>query len=295
MSQQIEELRQQFVSDLAQARSLESYTAVRDKWLGREKGIITGVMKSLRDLAKEERPAFGQSTNQLRAFVEEQLSAALERIRLDAKNQESARSRVDVTRPGFPYGLGVEHPIKHLQARIEQIFVSMGFRIFDLPEVEQEYYNFDALNMPRSHPARDSQDTFYLDETTLLRTHCSTVQVHAMKAMKPPIRAASTGKVYRRDPFDATHSPMFYQVDILVVDEGITMGDLKGTLEAFLKQLFRADIRMRFRPGFFPFVEPGAEVDISCIFCCGSGCRICKQSGWIEILGAGMVHPKVLG
>jgi phenylalanyl-tRNA synthetase alpha chain len=294
MSDQIEELRQQFVSDLAQARSLESYTAVRDKWLGREKGIITGVMKGLRDLTKEERPAFGLATNKLRAFVEEQLSAAQERLRLEAKSQEIARSRLDVTRPGFPYGLGAQHPIKHLQAQIEQIFVSLGFRIFDLPEVEQEYFNFDALNMPRSHPARDSQDTFYLDETTLLRTHCSTVQVHAMKDMKPPIRAASTGKVYRRDPFDATHSPMFYQVDVLVVDEGITMGDLKGTLEAFLKLLFRPDIRMRFRPGFFPFVEPGAEVDISCIFCFGSGCRICKQSGWIEILGAGMVHPKVL-
>ncbi len=294
MADRIEELRQQFVAELAQANSLEACTAIRDKWLGREKGIITVVMKSLRDLPKEERPAFGQATNELRAFVEEKLSAALEQLREKAKGLEIARSRVDVTRPGFPYVLGAEHPIKRLQAQIEEIFVSMGFRIFDLPEVEQEYFNFEALNIPRSHPARDSQDTFYFDETTLLRTHCSTVQVHAMKALEPPIRAASTGKVYRRDPFDATHSPMFYQVDVLVVDEGITMGDLKGTLEVFLKQLFHPDIRMRFRPGFFPFVEPGAEVDISCIFCFGAGCPICKRSGWIEILGAGMVHPKVL-
>jgi len=294
MSHRIEELHGQFVAALARADSLASCTEVRDKWLGRDKGIITAVMKGLRDLPKEERPAFGQATNRLRAFVEKELGEALTRLREKAKEQEIARSQVDVTRPGFPYGLGTEHPIKRLQFEIEQIFVSMGFRIFDLPEIEQEYFNFEALNMPRSHPARDSHDTFYFGENTLLRTHCSTVQVHAMKAMKPPIRAASTGKVYRRDPFDATHSPMFYQVDILVVDEGITMGDLKGTLEAFLKQLFRADIRMRFRPGFFPFVEPGAEVDISCIFCCGSGCRICKQSGWIEILGAGMVHPRVL-
>jgi phenylalanyl-tRNA synthetase alpha chain len=199
-----------------------------------------------------------------------------------------------VTRPGFPYALGHEHPIKRLQAEIEQVFVGMGFRVFDLPEIEKDYYNFEALNIPANHPARDDQDTLYLVEDYLLRTHCSSVQVHAMESMKPPIRAVSTGKVYRRDAFDATHSPMFYQVDVLVVDEGITMGDLKGTLEVFLKRIFHPGIKMRFRPGFFPFVEPGAEVDINCIFCRGAGCRICKQSGWIEILGSGMVHPKVL-
>ena len=220
----------------------------------------------------------------------------LDGLKLAAREQEIARKSVDVTRPGFPYPLGWEHPIRRLQAEIEQIFVSMGFRIFDCPEVETDYYNFEALNMPRQHPARDAQDTFYFDEAELilLRTHCSTVQVHAMETMKPPIRAVSTGRVYRRDPFDATHSPMFFQVDVLAVDEGITMGDLKGTLEVFLKRIFHPDTRMRLRPGYFPFVEPGAEVDISCIFCFGKGCRICKQTGWIEILGAGMVHPKVL-
>ena len=290
----IEELRRQFDADLARAASLETCAAVRDRWVGRERGIITGEMKRLRELPREERPAFGQAANELRHYVEKELNAALDRFGARAREAEIARGRVDVTRPGFPYARGVEHPIKRLQAEIEQVFISLGFRVFDLPEIEKEYYNFDALNMPRSHPARDSQDTFYFDETTLLRTHCSTVQIHAMKVMKPPVRAVSTGKVYRRDPADATHSPMFYQVDVLALDEGITMRDLKGTLEVFLKRIFHPDVRMRFRPGFFPFVEPGAEVDISCIFCFGKGCRICKQSGWIEILGAGMVHPKVL-
>jgi phenylalanyl-tRNA synthetase alpha chain len=294
MTDRIEELRRQFSEDLAGATSLERCAEIRDKWLGRESGIITGEMKRLRELPKEERPAFGAAANQLRSHVESEVSAALERLREQAKIDAMARSRTDVTRPGFPFEPGVEHPIKRLQAEIEHVFVSMGFTVFNLPEIEREYYNFEALNMPRHHPARDAQDTFYLGDSTLLRTHCSTVQVYAMETMKPPIRAVSTGKVYRRDPFDATHSPMFYQVDVLVVDEGITMGDLKGTLEHFLKRIFSPDTRMRLRPGFFPFVEPGAEVDISCIFCFGEGCRICKQSGWIEILGAGMVHPKVL-
>jgi phenylalanyl-tRNA synthetase alpha chain len=294
MSDRIDELRRQFSEDLAGVTSLEHCAEIRDKWLGRESGIITCEMKRLRELPKEERPAFGEAANRFRNHVESEISTALERLREQAKTDAMSRSQIDVTRPGFPFEIGVEHPIKRLQAEIEHVFVSMGFTVFSLPEIEQEYYNFEALNMPRHHPARDSQDTFYLGDSTLLRTHCSTVQVHAMELMKPPIRAVSTGKVYRRDPFDATHSPMFYQVDVLVVDEGITMGDLKGTLEIFLHRIFSPDTRMRLRPGFFPFVEPGAEVDISCIFCLGEGCRICKQSGWIEILGAGMVHPKVL-
>ena len=292
MSGSFEELRRQFAEDLVRASSLDHVKLVRDRWLARENGIITGEMRRLRDLPKEERPAFGQAMNQLRAFVENRIEEL--RAALQASEVSKGRKRTDVTRPGFPYALGTLHPIRQLQEEIEGIFVSMGFTVFDLPEVELDYYNFEALNMPRNHPARDAQDTFYFDENLLLRTHCSTVQVHAMESMKPPIRAVSMGKVYRRDPFDATHSPMFNQVDVIVVDAGITMGDLKGTLEVFLKRVFHPDIKMRLRPGFFPFVEPGAEVDISCIFCLGSGCRICKQSGWIEILGAGMVHPNVL-
>jgi phenylalanyl-tRNA synthetase alpha chain len=292
MSSLIEELRRQFEDDLSKAANLDLVKGVRDKWLARESGIITGEMKRLRELPKEERPAFGQAMNRLREFVEQKLEESL--AAAQKAEMLSRQKGIDVTRPGFPFSVGAAHPIKRLQEEIEQIFVSMGFTVFDLPEVERDYYNFEALNMPRNHPARDAQDTFYFDENLLLRTHCSTVQVHAMESMKPPIRAVSIGKVYRRDPFDATHSPMFNQVDVLVVEEGITMGDMKGTLEVFLKRVFHPDIKMRLRPGFFPFVEPGAEVDISCIFCQGSGCRICKQSGWIEILGAGMVHPKVL-
>ena len=288
----IEELKTQFELDLSQAANLDQLRAVRDKWVSRESGIVTGEMKKLRDLPKEARPAFGQAMNQLRDAVE----ARLEEMRGVLQEAELLKqaTRIDVTRPGFPFALGSRHPIRQVQEDIEDIFLSMGFTIFDLPEVETDYYNFEALNMPRNHPARAAQDTFYFDENLLLRTHCSTVQVHSMEAMKPPIRAVCTGRVYRRDPFDATHSPMFNQVDVHVVDEGITMGDLKGTLEVFLKRVFSPDIRMRLRPGFFPFVEPGAEVDINCIFCLGAGCRICKQSGWIEILGAGMVHPNVL-
>ncbi|HYK87818.1 MAG TPA: phenylalanine--tRNA ligase subunit alpha [Acidobacteriota bacterium] len=271
---------------------MDQWKNVRDKWLARETGIITSEMKRLRDLPREERPGFGQAMNELRRFVEAQLESQLAAVK---KNTAMSRSiRTDVTRPGHRFVRGNEHPIKQLQGEIEKVFVSMGFQVFDLPEIERDYYNFEALNIPRNHPARDSQDTFYFDDLMLLRGHCSTVQVHAMEQMRPPIRAISTGKVYRRDPFDATHSPMFYQVDVLVVDKGVTMGDLKGTLETFLKKIFHPDIQMRLRPGFFPFVEPGAEVDISCIFCFGKGCPKCKQSGWIEILGAGMVHPKVL-
>jgi phenylalanyl-tRNA synthetase alpha chain len=292
MSETIEELRRSFESDCAAITGTEAWKSVRDKYLSRDNGLITTALKQLRTLPKEERPVFGQRMNELRTFAE----ARLEELLQTAKMAELAKKRqkIDVTRPGFPLAAGTAHPIKRLQAEIEQIFVSMGFQVLNLPEIETDFYNFEALNMPQNHPARDAQDTFYFDDSTLLRTHCSSVQVHSMEALKPPIRAISTGKVYRRDPFDATHSPMFYQVDVIVIEEGLTMGDLKGMLDVFLKRVFNQDIKMRFRPGFFPFVEPGAEVDISCIFCSGKGCPTCKGSGWIEILGAGMVHPKVL-
>jgi phenylalanyl-tRNA synthetase alpha chain len=292
MSETIDRLRQAFEEDCAAITGTETWKTVRDKYLAREGGLITGALKKLRDLPKEERPAFGQAMNELRTFVEDKLQERFQ----SAKIEELSRKRqtVDVTRPGFPLAFGTAHPIKRLQAEIEQIFVSMGFQVMNLPEIETDYYNFEGLNMPRNHPARDAQDTFYFDDSTLLRTHCSSVQVHSMETIEPPIRAISTGKVYRRDPFDATHSPMFYQVDVIVIEKGLTMGDLKGMLDVFLKRVFNSDIKMRLRPGFFPFVEPGAEVDISCIFCAGRGCPKCKHSGWIEILGAGMVHPKVL-
>jgi phenylalanyl-tRNA synthetase alpha chain len=290
MNESLDILRRLFEEDLSKISEMDSWKSVRDKYLARESGLITTALKKLRDIPKEERPAFGQAMNQLRAYAEE----TLEQLQAGLKSRSGKRQRIDVTRPGYPFALGAAHPIKRLQAEIEQIFVTLGFQVFSLTEIEKDYYNFEALNMPRNHPARDAQDTFYFDDTMLLRTHCTSVDVHAMESLRPPIRAVTTGKVYRRDPFDATHSPMFYQVDVVVIDEGITMGDMKGMLDAFLKRLFSPDTRIRLRPGFFPFVEPGAEVDISCIFCSGRGCPTCKQSGWIEILGAGMVHPKVL-
>jgi phenylalanyl-tRNA synthetase alpha chain len=292
MSDSIDKLRRLFEEDFAAISGMETWKSVRDKYLARETGMITTELKKLRDLPKEERPAFGQAMNQLRTYVEQRLEERLAAAKLAGLS--SKQQKIDVTRPGFPFARGKAHPIKRLQADIEQIFVSMGFQVFDLREIERDYYNFEALNMPRNHPARDAQDTFYFDDSMLLRTHCTAVDVYAMEAMRPPIRAVTTGKVYRRDPFDATHSPMFYQVDVVVIDEGITMGHMKGMLDVFLKRVFSPDTQIRLRPGFFPFVEPGAEVDISCIFCSGRGCPTCKQSGWIEILGAGMVHPKVL-
>ena len=287
-----EQLTLDFERDCDAIRGTDSWKVVRDKYLSRESGLITIAMKQLREIPKEERPLFGKKMNELRELTEKRLAAVLAAVK--TSEPSGCRVKIDVTRPGFPYAPGTAHPIKLLQAEIEQIFVSMGFQVFSLPEIETDYYNFESLNMPRNHPARDAQDTFYFDESTLLRTHCSSIQPHAMEGMKPPIRAVSTGKVYRRDPFDATHSPMFYQVDVLVVEEGLTMGDLKGMLDVFLKRIFNKNVKTRLRPGFFPFVEPGAEVDISCIFCEGKGCSTCKGSGWIEILGAGMVHPKVL-
>jgi len=292
MNELVENLRRRFEEDLATIDSMETWKAVRDKYLARESGAITAELKKIRDLPKEVRPAFGQAMNALRAYAEEKLQERLSMAK--AAELSSRQKHVDVTRPGFPFALGSMHPVKRLQIEIEEIFVNLGFQVLNLNEIETDYYNFEALNMPRNHPARDAQDTFYFDDTLLLRTHCTSVDVHAMETMRPPIRAVTTGKVYRRDSFDATHSPMFYQVDVVVVDEGITMGDMKGMLEVFLKRIFHPGIQMRLRPGFFPFVEPGAEVDISCIFCSGKGCSKCKQSGWIEILGAGMIHPKVL-
>jgi len=231
MNKSTDKLMQLFEEDYAAIQSIETWKSVRDKYLARESGAITSEMRKLRDLPKEERPAFGQAMNRLRALVEEKLQERLATIK--AADLSSKRRKIDVTRPGYPFARGYVHPIKSLQAEIEQIFVSMGFQVFDLPEIETDYYNFEALNMPRNHPARDEQDTFYFDDNTLLRTQCSSVQVHSMETLRPPIRAISTGKVYRRDTYDATHSPMFYQVDVIVIEEGLTMGDLKGMLDVF--------------------------------------------------------------
>ena len=266
---------------------------LRIKYLGK-KGELTQVLRGMGKLSAEERPVIGQLANDVRAEIE----AKIEAMQASAKEKELEAKllaeKLDVTIPGEKVRAGHFHPLALVQRQLEDIFLGMGYSIVDGPEVELDYYNFQALNIPEEHPARDTQDTFYITEKMLLRTQTSSVQARTMEVQKPPIRIISPGRVYRSDAMDATHSPLFHQLEGLVVDKGITMGDLKGTLDAFAKQEFGSDTRIRFRPHHFPFTEPSAEVDISCFACGGKGCRLCKGEGWIEILGAGMVHPHVL-
>ena len=267
--------------------------AARVKYLGK-KGELTSVLRMMGKLTAEERPVMGQLANEVRATIEEAIAekkAILAEKMLEAK---LAAEKLDVTMPGKVQKIGHRHPLTLVMRDLEDIFIGMGFSIVEGPEVEYDYYNFQALNIPENHPARDTQDTFYITDNILLRSQTSPVQARTMEKQKPPIRIISPGRVYRSDAMDATHSPLFHQMEGLVVDEGITMGDLKGMLETFAKTEFGEDTRIRFRPHHFPFTEPSAEVDISCFMCGGKGCRLCKGEGWIEILGAGMVHPNVL-
>ena len=266
---------------------------IRIKYLGK-KGELTAVLRGMGALSPEERPIVGQIANEVRAQIEEAIaerSALLKQLELEKK---LAEEKIDVTMPAAEMKVGTLHPLTKVQRTIEEIFIGMGFSIAEGPEVELDYYNFQALNIPENHPARDTQDTFYITDNILLRSQTSPVQVRTMEKQKPPIRVISPGRVYRSDAVDATHSPLFHQVEGLVVDKGVTMGDLKGMLETFAKTLFGENTRLRFRPHHFPFTEPSAEVDVSCFVCGGEGCRVCKNEGWIEILGAGMVHPFVL-
>ena len=266
---------------------------IRIKYLGK-KGELTAVLRGMGALSPEERPIVGQIANEVRAQIEEAIaerSALLKQLELEKK---LAEEKIDVTMPAAEMKVGMLHPLTKVQRTIEEIFIGMGFSIAEGPEVELDYYNFQALNIPENHPARDTQDTFYITDNILLRSQTSPVQVRTMEKQKPPIRVISPGRVYRSDAVDATHSPLFHQVEGLVVDKGVTMGDLKGMLETFVKTLFGENTRLRFRPHHFPFTEPSAEVDVSCFVCGGEGCRVCKNEGWIEILGAGMVHPFVL-
>ena len=266
---------------------------IKVKYLGK-KGELTAVLRGMGSLSPEERPIVGQIANEVRATIEAAINERKqeqEALALDAKLKAE---KLDVTMPGSPAPMGHLHPLTQVQRELEDIFIGMGFSIVEGPEVELDYYNFQALNIPENHPARDTQDTFYIAENVLLRSQTSPVQVRTMEHQKPPIRIISPGRVYRSDALDATHSPLFHQLEGLVVDKGITMGDLKGTLEIFAKKLFGENTRIRFRPHHFPFTEPSAEVDVSCYVCGGKGCRLCKGEGWIEILGAGMVHPFVL-
>ena len=266
---------------------------IRVKVLGK-KGQLTEILRGMGKLSPEERKVTGQMANTVRAEIEGLLEEKFEAVKKAAKEAQFAAEKIDVTEPGKVTNVGVKHPVTITIEEISKVFMNMGFSIVEGPEVETVFNNFDGLNADPNHPARDMTDTFYITENMLLRTQTSPVQIRAMQGKQPPIRIISPGRVYRSDAVDATHSPLFHQIEGLVVDKGITMADLKGTLEAFVKRLYGEDSVVRFRPHHFPFTEPSAEMDVSCFKCGGKGCRVCKGSGWIEILGAGMVHPRVL-
>ena len=294
MSDRITQLRADFDKELAATASEAEVTSLRDLWVGRKSGLLTAEMKTLGKLSAEERKAVGAKLNELKAYVESAIENLLEGFAAKREAEQLAKERIDVTLPGRRIQAGHLHPITLLRHRIEDIFVSMGYEIEDGPEIETNFYNFDSLNIPVNHPARSPQDTFYLTDKLALRSQTSTMQIHAMQKRTPPLRVAAPGRVFRRDTPDATHNPMFYQVEGLLIDRGITLGDLKGTVEEFVRRLFGPETQTRFRPSYFPFVEPGAEIDYTCFKCGGGGCRVCKGSGWIEMGGSGMVHPNVL-
>ena len=266
---------------------------LRVRYLGK-KGELTAVLRGMGKLTPEERPVVGQMANEVRADIEEALALRAAEAKEKALAEALEKEALDVTIDGNMPRVGHQHPLSAVQRELEDIFIGLGFTIAEGPEVELDYYNFQALNIPKDHPARDTQDTFYISDNILLRSQTSPVQARVMENTKPPIRIVSPGRVYRSDALDATHSPLFHQFEGLVVDKGVTMADLKGTLEVFAKQMFGEETKIRFRPHHFPFTEPSAEVDVSCFVCGGKGCRVCKNEGWIEILGAGMVHPFVL-
>ena len=277
---------------IAAAQTTAELEAVRVTILGRS-GELTQLLRSLGSVPAAERPALGAAANAAKTELEAVLEARLVSVGAAERRRRREAERVDLTLPGRRPPRGTVHPLTQVHDEIVSIFAGLGFSVAQGPEIETDYYNFEALNLPRDHPARDMQDTFYFSEDTLLRTHTSPVQIRAMQAQRPPIRIIVPGRVYRRDA-DITHSPMFTQVEGLAVDRAISMGDLKGTLELFAREMFGPRSRIRFRPSFFPFTEPSAEVDVLCFLCGGDGCRVCKQSGWLEILGCGMVHPQVL-
>jgi len=293
MKEQLTAIKEQAKNELPGATNQQELDEIRVKFLGK-KGELTSILKQMGGLSAEERPIIGQLANEVRAFLENIIEEQSSALKSAEVGQRLLAETIDVTVPGKQVRLGHKHPLSIVLDEVKDIFLGMGFEIAEGPEVELDYYNFEALNIPKNHPARDTQDTFYINENVLLRTQTSPVQVRVMEQQKPPIRILAPGRVFRSDAVDATHSPLFHQIEGLVVDKGITMGDLKGTLEIVAKGLYGDDAKVRFRPHHFPFTEPSAEVDIMCFACEGKGCRLCKQEGWIEILGAGMVHPKVL-
>jgi len=295
MKERLEELKEIAVSALSKVLDPQELNDLRVKYLGK-KGELTEVLRGMGSLSAEERPVIGQVANEVRGAIEGLVTTLQEKFRAEETAQRLAAETIDVTLPGRPMNAGAVHPLNKVIQDIEDIFIGMGYEIAEGPEVENDFYNFEALNLPKNHPARDMQDSFYITDEILMRTQTSPVQIRTMQAKKGqgPIKIICPGKVFRRDDDDATHSFQFYQMEGLVVDKNIRMSDLKGTLLQFVQQMYGKDTQIRLRPSFFPFTEPSAEVDVTCVTCGGSGCRICKHTGWLEILGSGMVHPEVL-
>ena len=294
MREKLDLIKADALKTLEEITDLKALEDLRLKLFGK-KGELTAALKGLSELSKEERPAAGQMVNDVRSYLEDMVGRRQKDLSKIALAASLKIETIDVTMPGKrPYNLGHKHPLTLVTDEIKNIFIGLGYEIAEGPEIEEDYYNFEALNIPKNHPARDEQDTLYVEGGYVLRTQTSPVQIRTMENKKPPIKIIAPGRVFRSDELDATHSPVFHQMEGLVVDKGITMGDLKGALELFAKELFGGKTKVRFRPHHFPFTEPSAEMDASCFVCGGSGCSVCKGSGWIELLGCGMVHPKVL-
>lgn len=293
MKKQLEQIRQAAKEVLETFETKEQIEEARIKYLGK-KGELTAILKQMGKLSAEERPVIGQLANEIRADIEATIAKKSAEIKEKELERKLKEETIDVTMPGKEALVGHKHPLSIVLDEIKEIFMGMGFDVAEGPEVEYDYYNFEALNIPPDHPARDTQDTFYIEDNIVLRTQTSPVQIRFMENNKPPFRMIAPGRVFRSDAVDATHSPLFHQIEGLVVDKGVTMADLKGTLEAFAKRLYGEDTKIRLRPHHFPFTEPSCEIDVSCFKCGGKGCPMCKGEGWIEILGGGMVHPKVL-
>ncbi|WP_425805729.1 phenylalanine--tRNA ligase subunit alpha [Desulfitobacterium sp. Sab5] len=294
MKEEVRRIQEEALAELKSLTSLETLQDLKVKVLGK-KGSLTAMLRQMGKLSAEERPIFGQVVNETRDLLEKAWTERTKELEETALQKQIETERLDISLPGVRLSRGHQHPLTRVIEEMEDIFLGMGFQVAEGPEIESDYYNFEALNLPKEHPAREMQDSFYITEEILLRTQTSPVQIRTMERMHPqlPVKIIAPGKVYRKDD-DATHSPMFHQVEGLVVDRGIRMSDLKGILLNFSRQMFGESREIRLRPSFFPFTEPSAEVDVSCMLCGGSGCRICKGTGWIEILGSGMVHPKVL-
>jgi phenylalanyl-tRNA synthetase alpha chain len=291
MIHDLEELRLKALAELKQAETEEALLSIKTRYLGR-KGLLTGLLRNVSQAPPEEKPLFGKRSNEIKQILTGAIDEALQGLSLKKREQALLLEKIDVTLPGRAVHPGRLHPIIRVSREICDIFAGLGFSVVEGPEIELDYYNFEALNIPKDHPARDMQDTFYIEDNIVLRTHTSPVQIRTMEKRKPPVRILSPGRVYRPDS-DISHTPMFHQIEGLLVDKGITFGDLKGVLTFFIGKIFGEDTAIRFRPSFFPFTEPSAEVDIRCVMCRGAGCRVCGQSGWLEILGSGMVDPEV--